>query len=93
MMVSGELLLGLPSGAFQTLKATYASEECPMVLRIYLTTSVNLCWSCGGISAPGILKDLQGNSHSCAYKIPFGLQWAWPTPIFIGIFLAPESPW
>lgn len=27
------------------------------------------------------------------YKIPFALQWMWPVPLMIGIFLAPESPW
>ncbi|KAJ4307913.1 hypothetical protein N0V94_009565, partial [Neodidymelliopsis sp. IMI 364377] len=28
-----------------------------------------------------------------AYRIPFGLQWAFPIPIFIVVLLAPESPW
>ena len=28
-----------------------------------------------------------------AYKIPFALQWMWPVPLSIGIWLAPESPW
>lgn len=28
-----------------------------------------------------------------AYRIPFGLQWMWPLPLFIGVLLAPESPW
>ena len=28
-----------------------------------------------------------------AYRIPFGLQWAFPIPIFIFVFLSPESPW
>lgn len=27
------------------------------------------------------------------YKIPFALQWMWPVPLIIGIYLAPESPW
>lgn len=27
------------------------------------------------------------------YRIPFALQWIWPIPIAIGVFLAPESPW
>jgi SP family general alpha glucoside:H+ symporter-like MFS transporter len=27
------------------------------------------------------------------YKIPFALQWMWPVPLIIGIWLAPESPW
>lgn len=28
-----------------------------------------------------------------AYRIPFAIQWVWPIPIFIGAWLAPESPW
>ncbi|KAM9886146.1 hypothetical protein OXX79_014383, partial [Metschnikowia pulcherrima] len=28
-----------------------------------------------------------------SYKVPFALQWMWPIPIAIGVFLAPESPW
>lgn len=28
-----------------------------------------------------------------AYRIPYALQWIWPVPLIIGIFLAPESPW
>lgn len=24
---------------------------------------------------------------------PYSLQWMWPLPLFIGIYLAPESPW
>lgn len=28
-----------------------------------------------------------------AYRIPFGLQWVFPIPIFVVVLLAPESPW
>lgn len=28
-----------------------------------------------------------------AYRLPYGLQWMWPLPLFIGIYFAPESPW
>jgi SP family general alpha glucoside:H+ symporter-like MFS transporter len=28
-----------------------------------------------------------------AYRIPYGLQWMWPLPLFVAITLAPESPW
>lgn len=27
------------------------------------------------------------------FRIPWAIQWAWPVPIFIGVVLAPESPW
>lgn len=45
MLMVGEVLCGIPWGAFQTLTTTYAAEISPMALRPYLTTFVNLCVS------------------------------------------------
>lgn len=92
-LVVGELFMGIPLGVYQTLVVTYASEVCPVALRAYLTTYVNLCWVLGQLLASGVLKGLAGRSDQWAYRIPFALQWIWPVPIFIGVFLAPESPW
>lgn len=47
VLLVGEILLGIPWGLFQTLTVTYASEVCPVVVRPYLTTYVNLCWVLG----------------------------------------------
>lgn len=94
MLLVGELLLGIPWGFFQTLTLSYASEVCPQVLRIYLTTYVNCCWVIGQLISSGILRGTISNQESAsAYKIPWGIQWVWPIPIIIGIYLAPESPW
>lgn len=41
-LLIGEILCGIPWGVFQTLTITYASEVCPVALRGYLTTYVNL---------------------------------------------------
>ena len=38
MLLAGEILCGLPWGAFQTLTTTYAAEVSPIALRGYLTT-------------------------------------------------------
>lgn len=92
-LLVGELLLGLPWGAFQTLTVSYASEVCPTVLRLYLTTYVNACWVIGQLIASSILKGFVNSDMEHAYRIPFALQWVWPVPIAIGIYLAPESPW
>ncbi|KAL7953719.1 hypothetical protein V8C34DRAFT_320654 [Trichoderma compactum] len=43
-------------GVFQTLTTTYAAEVCPVLLRAYLTTYVNLCWVIGQLIASGVLK-------------------------------------
>ena len=89
MLLAGELLLGLPWGVFQTLPVSYASEVCPMVLRIYLTTYVNLCWLFGQLISSGVLRGFSGDSSKWAYKVPFAIQWVWPIQILIGIYLAP----
>ncbi|CEL06488.1 Putative Maltose permease [Aspergillus calidoustus] len=93
VLVVGELFMGIPLGVYQTLTVTYASEVCPVSLRAYLTTYVNLCWVLGQLIASGILKGLQSRTDEWAYRIPFAIQWVWPVPIFIGVWLAPESPW
>lgn len=46
-LMAGQILQGLPWGVFQTLTTAYASEICPVALRAYLTTYVNLCWVMG----------------------------------------------
>ncbi|KAJ9103477.1 hypothetical protein QFC19_004428 [Naganishia cerealis] len=93
MLVAGELLLGLPWGVFQTLTVSYACEVCPLVLRVYLTTYVNVCWVFGQLISAGVLKSYVDSTANDSYRIPFAIQWVWPVPIMIGIFLAPESPW
>jgi SP family general alpha glucoside:H+ symporter-like MFS transporter len=92
-LLVGEILMGIPLGVYQTLSVTYASEVCPVALRAYLTTYVNLCWVIGQLIASGVLKGLVNRADQWAYRIPFAVQWVWPIPIFIGVLLAPENPW
>lgn len=44
VLLAGQVLQGIPWGVFQTLTTAYAAEVCPVNLRGYLTTYVNLCW-------------------------------------------------
>ncbi|KAL2133060.1 hypothetical protein VTI74DRAFT_2964 [Chaetomium olivicolor] len=92
-LLIGEILIGIPWGVFQTLTTTYAAEVCPTHLRAYLTTYVNLCWVIGQFIASGVLRAMLARDDKWGYKIPFALQWMWPIPLIIGIWLAPESPW
>ena len=92
-LLAAEILCGIPWGVFQTLTITYASEVCPVALRGYLTTYVNFCWGLGQLIGVGVIRHMLGRDDQWAYRIPYGLQWMWPLPLFIGIFLAPESPW
>ncbi|KAK5078996.1 hypothetical protein LTS08_003855 [Lithohypha guttulata] len=93
MLLAGYVLSGLPWGVFQTLTTTYAAEVCPVSLRPYLTTYVNLCWVIGQLIAAGVLKGFVGNDSQWAYRIPYAIQWVWPLPIAAIAFFAPESPW
>ncbi|KAI2640202.1 sugar transporter-domain-containing protein [Xylaria nigripes] len=88
-----EILCGIPWGVFQTLTITYASEVCPVALRGYLTTYINACWGFGQLIGIGAIVGNSWRGDEWAYRIPYALQWIWPLPLIIGIYLAPESPW
>lgn len=47
----------------------------------------------GQFLSSAVLKSVSTRTDAFAYKLPFALQWIWPVPLFIGIALAPESPW
>ncbi|KAJ5624645.1 hypothetical protein N7510_000954 [Penicillium lagena] len=93
MLFAGEVLCGIPWGAFQTLTTTYAAEVSPIILRPYLTTYVNLCWVTGQFISTGVLRGLLGRTDEWGWRIPYAIQWVWPIPIIIGVLFAPESPW
>ena len=44
MLLVGNILCSVGSGAFQTLTTTYASEVVPTALRPYTTAWVCICW-------------------------------------------------
>ncbi|KKZ63920.1 MFS transporter, SP family, general alpha glucoside:H+ symporter [[Emmonsia] crescens] len=92
-LLIAEILCGIPWGVFQTLCITYASEVCPVALRSYLTTYVNFCWGLGQLIGIGVLKAMLNRQGEWSYRIPYALQWMWPVPLAIAIFMAPESPW
>ncbi|KAF2744584.1 sugar transporter [Sporormia fimetaria CBS 119925] len=92
-LLVAEILCGIPWGVFQTLTITYASEVCPVALRGYLTTYINFCWGLGQVIGVGVIKAMLPRQDEWSYRIPYALQWMWPVPLLIGIFLAPESPW
>lgn len=92
-LVAGAVLQGIPWGIFQTLTVTYASDICPVALRPYLTTYVNLCWVFGQLIAAGVLRAFLTREDEWAYRIPYALQWVWPVIIMPFVLVAPESPW
>jgi len=73
-LLVGEILCGIPWGVFQTLTCAYASEVCPVALRAYLCTYVNLCWVMGQLIASGVLRGVLSRTDQWAYRIPFAVQ-------------------
>ncbi|KAK2827830.1 hypothetical protein FQN49_007300 [Arthroderma sp. PD_2] len=92
-LLAGEILCGIPWGVFQTLTITYASEVCPVALRGYLTTYVNFCWGLGQLIGIGVIRSMLNRMDEWSFRIPYALQWMWPLPLGIAIYMAPESPW
>ncbi|KAF4449183.1 putative maltose permease (MalP) [Fusarium austroafricanum] len=93
VLLVGQFLCGIPWGVFATMAPAYASEVCPMALRGYLTVYVNLCWALGQLISAGVQAGFSNKTGQWSYRIPFAIQWAWPIPLFIILFFAPESPW
>lgn len=93
ILVLGEVLCGIPWGAFQSVTPAYASEVAPVKLRPYLTTFINMCWVIGQFFAAAVNKGSVHRTDEWAYRIPFAVQWVWPVPILVGLLFAPESPW
>lgn len=93
VLLIGEILCGLPWGIFNTTAPAYASEVCPLVLRGYLTTFINLTWVVGQLISAGVLRGVSDMTSTWAWRIPFALQWLWPVPLAVGMLFCPESPW
>ncbi|KAI1858801.1 uncharacterized protein JN550_012455 [Neoarthrinium moseri] len=93
MLLVGEILCGLPWGAFQMLATAYAADVSPMVLRPFLTTYCNMCWVIGQTLATGILRGLLYRQDEWGWRIPYATQWVWLAPLLVGVIFAPESPW
>lgn len=85
MLMAGEILCGIPLGAFQTLTTTYAADVTPIALRPILTTFVNLCWIIGQFISAGVLRGVLSRTDQWAWRIPYALQWIWPVPIIVGV--------
>lgn len=92
-LLAADILMGIPWGVFQTLTCSYAAEVCPVVLRPYLTTYVNMMWGLGQLIASGVLRSMLSRTDQWAYRIPFAMQWMWSVPLMIAVSFAPESPW
>ncbi|KAK0387056.1 hypothetical protein NLU13_5369 [Sarocladium strictum] len=93
VLLTAQILFGIPLGLFQTVPIVYAAEIAPVSLRPYLTNYINFCWAIGHLIGAGILRgSLQLDGH-WGYRVPFAIQWVWPSILIPLLFFAPENPW
>lgn len=71
MLCAGEIIAGLAYGFYVVVAPTYASEICPLVLRGFLTASVNLAFVIGQFIAQGCAAGVESRLDQWAYKAPF----------------------
>ncbi|PNS20975.1 hypothetical protein CAC42_3312 [Sphaceloma murrayae] len=88
-----QLLEGLPWGIFIANAPAYCSEIVPIQLRAPATQMLQMFWAIGSIIVGAVTYHYNAEPDQTAYKIPIALQWMFPTPLMILMFLAPESPW
>lgn len=93
VMFVAQLLEGIPWGIFIANAPAYCSEIVPIQLRAPATQMLQMFWAIGSIIVNGIAYHYNTRNDSQAYRVPIALQWMFPTPLAILLFLAPESPW
>lgn len=93
VLVVGQALEGVPWGFFIANSPAYASEIVPLVLRGATTATLQMSWSIGSIIVAAATYTYNQRDDQWSWRVPTALQWIFPTPLLILIFLAPESPW
>ncbi|KAH8203974.1 hypothetical protein TruAng_001916 [Truncatella angustata] len=93
VLTVGQALEGIPWGFFIANAPAYASEVVPLALRGACTATLQMSWSIGSIIVAGATYGYNSRTDEWAWRIPLALQWIFPTPLLILVFLAPESPW
>lgn len=89
----GQLLEGISWGVFIANAPAYCSEIVPMRLRAPATQVLQMFWAIGSIIVGAVTYVYNPRLDPSAFRIPMAIQWMFPTPLAILIFLAPESPW
>ncbi|KAJ4336574.1 hypothetical protein N0V87_005281 [Didymella glomerata] len=88
-----QLLCGITWGVFIANAPAYCSEITPIQLRAPATQMLQMFWAIGAMIVGGACYAYNETPGQEAYRIPIALQWMFPTPLAILLFLAPESPW
>ncbi|TRX99007.1 hypothetical protein FHL15_000349 [Xylaria flabelliformis] len=93
VIFASQILEGLPWGIFIANAPAYCSEIVPIKLRAPATQMLQMFWAFGSIIVGAVTYVYNPVNNDSAFKIPIALQWLFPTPLAILIFIAPESPW
>ncbi|KAK6538625.1 hypothetical protein TWF694_010203 [Orbilia ellipsospora] len=93
MFFAAQILEGIPWGIFIANAPAYCAEIVPLRLRAPATQMLQMFWAIGSIIVGGITYHYQSKNDSSSYRVPIALQWMFPTPLAILLFIAPESPW
>ncbi|KAJ3549930.1 hypothetical protein NM208_g255 [Fusarium decemcellulare] len=93
VMLVSQLLEGVPWGIFIANAPAYCSEIVPIPLRAPATQMLQMFWAIGAIIVGAVTYHYNTFDTDIAYRIPIALQWMFPTPLAILLFIAPESPW
>ncbi|KAH6665293.1 putative sugar transporter [Plectosphaerella plurivora] len=88
-----QLTAGVPWGIFIANAPAYCSEIVPIPLRAPATQMLQMFWAFGSIIVTSVAYTYSADLSSAAYRVPSALQWMFPTPLAILLFIAPESPW
>ncbi|KAJ4286154.1 hypothetical protein N0V90_013503 [Kalmusia sp. IMI 367209] len=93
VMFVSQLLEGVPWGIFIANAPAYCSEITPIQLRAPATQMLQMFWAIGAMIVGGVTYHYNTKEGSSAYRIPVAIQWMFPTPLAILLWMAPESPW
>jgi MFS family permease len=93
MLFGGKVLTGIPLGVFITIAPTYCAEIAPFALRGAVTAAVNWSIVFGQCLAYVVMRQTQYFVSANAYRILFGVQWAFAGLALLVLPFFPESPY
>lgn len=93
LLVVGQALEGVPWGLFIANSPAYASEIVPLVLRSSAAATLQMSWSIGAMLVAAATYSYSHRMDEWAWKVPIALQWVFPVPLLVLVWLSPESPW
>lgn len=94
-LVAGILLNGCVISFFTVCATAYVGEVCPVVLRGFAASAINMLLVAGQLMGSGILKIANDFGSEWAYKFPIASQWPLPAIMLLftlGNFL-PDPPY